>query len=112
MLQQALATLALATALATQGHAQVPVHPAGGALTAPPAGEIPGVVTIMTLQWTEVRVPARLLAPSGRSAVSSHRPGRFVLTWQESPAADAVPPMVAVDSRGCNVMRLVLVPCD
>jgi hypothetical protein len=112
MLQQALATLALATALTTQGHAQASVHPADGALIAPPAGEMPGVMTIMTLQWTEVRVPARLLAASGRSAVSPRRPGRFVLTWQESPAADAQPPMVAVDSRRCNVMRLVLVPCD
>jgi hypothetical protein len=116
MLNRALLCLALLGTLGTvSASAQGSVTPAAGALVpAPdraPAG--PAIVRIMTLTWTDVRVPGRLLAPP-----ASHRAARpadqrwFTLTWQPASAATGNLVATAPAESKCTVMRLVAVPCE
>lgn len=95
--------------------AQSRVHPGDGALSSAEvasASSGSATVAIMTLAWTDIRVPVRLLAPSSPAAAPSARSRQFVLTWQEPTAGAPATGSLAIDSPPCTVMRLVMVRCE
>jgi hypothetical protein len=119
MLRPALLTLALAATFgASPASAQalsLPAH-AAAAVRAPRPG-VSGSVThrILTLAWTEIRIPARLAAaaaPVDPPVVSGSRKV-FTLAWQDVGGDTAQAASIA---RGpapeCQVTLLVTVPCD
>jgi len=66
----------------------------------------------MTLAWTDIRVPVRLLETPSPAAAPSPRSGQFILTWQEPTVGPPGTASLAIDHRSCTVMLLVMVPCE
>lgn len=116
MPRHTLLSLALAATLGTGAlHAQSRVHPGDGALTQPvlvSSSSGSATVPIMTLAWTSIRIPARLLEAAASVPSPSRRSGQFILTWQEPTVGPPATASLAIEHRACTVMRLVMVPCE
>ena len=116
MPRHTLLSLALAATLGTGAlHAQSRVHPGDGALSSPEsvrATSATATVPIMTLAWTSIQIPARLLEAAASGPSPSRRSGQFILTWQEPTAGPPATTNLAIEHRACTVMRLVMVPCE
>jgi hypothetical protein len=117
MVARTLSSLAVLATLVgvAPSHAQARAPVSGGALVpaAPARSAAPATVRILTLTWTEIQVPARLLAPPAPSVAGQpSEPLWFTLTWQPAPRRAAEIVSVTDAAPQCTVVRLVTVPCD
>jgi len=116
MLRHSLLPLTLVALLgASAVQAQTRVRPGDGTLKSPESASPSSgsaTVAIMTLAWTDIRIPARLLEAAASVPSPSRRSGQFILTWQDAKAGTPATASLAIDSPPCTVMRLVMVPCE
>lgn len=88
------------------------------AASVPPASsamaEAPTVHHIMTLAWTEIRLPRSVAnAPtSSTQPVASARPQIFTLTWQDRVGGEVTPAIAAGSPQSCTVTVLITLPCS
>ena len=88
------------------------------AASVPPASsaiaEAPTVHPIMTLAWTEIRLPRSVANPSTSSTrtVTPARPQIFTLTWQDRVGREVTPAISVASPQSCTVTVLIAVPCS
>jgi len=106
------AALAFAALVASPLAAQQARFQTATAPVSTASAEAPAVHRIMTLAWTDIRLPQSLATSPTSAPTPSARPQIFTLTWQDADGRDTTPAIAVASPQPCTVTVLITVPCS